>query len=109
MSNNGAAWGKFSPSEEIAELLKRSAVLQGKTHQAGDHVVETDQFRGTVRTFHAQKDLGWMFVVMHADVERALIGNSDFLCDVMTMSGKGKAIAHEGCSVSEAAVSVRLS
>ncbi len=83
MPDDGATWGKFGACEEIADLLKRSAVLQRKTHQAGDHVVETDQFRRTVRAFHAQKDFCWVVVVMHADVERALAGNSDFLRDVV--------------------------
>ena len=27
-----ATWGKFSPSKEIDDLLKRSAVLQSQTH-----------------------------------------------------------------------------
>jgi hypothetical protein len=62
-----AAWSKFSPSGELAHLLKRSAVLQGETHQAGDDIVETDQFRGTVRAFQAKEYLSWMFVVMNGD------------------------------------------
>ena len=43
-----AAWLKFGACEEITDLLKRSAILQGETHQAGHYVVETDQFRGAV-------------------------------------------------------------
>ena len=39
-----AAWLKFGACEEISHLLKRSAVLQRETHQAGNDVVETDQF-----------------------------------------------------------------
>ena len=81
--------GKLGACEEIADLLKRSTVLQGETHQASHHVVEPDQFRGTVRAFHAQEDFGGVCVVMDAEVERALIGNSDFLCDVVAASRKG--------------------
>lgn len=40
----GAAGLKFGASEKIANLLKRSTVLQGETQQAGDYVVQTDQF-----------------------------------------------------------------
>ena len=83
-----ATWCKFGACEEIADLLKRSAVLQGKTHQAGDDVVETDQFGGTVRTFHAKKDFCRVFVVVHAEVERALAGDLHFLRDVMAASRK---------------------
>ena len=43
--DDGATWNTLGSSEELADLLKRSpAVLQGKTHQAGDHVVDADQF-----------------------------------------------------------------
>jgi hypothetical protein len=85
---HGTAWGKFGAGEEFAHLLKRSAVLQRETHQAGDDVVETDQFRRTVWAFHAEKDFCRSCVVMHADVERAPIGNSDFLRDVVAASRK---------------------
>jgi hypothetical protein len=89
-----AAWSKFGTGEELADLLKRSAVLQRDAHQAGHHVVQTDQFRGTVRTFHAQKDFCWVVVVMDGDVERALIGNPDLLRDVVAPVGEGKTDAH---------------
>jgi len=37
-----ATWSKLGACEEIADLLKRSAVLKGNTHQTGDDVIETD-------------------------------------------------------------------
>ena len=86
-----ATWRKFGASEEITDLLKWSAVLQGEVHQAGDHVVEADQFRGTVRTFQSKKDFCWLCVVMAAEVERALAGDPNFLCDVVAAVGEGKA------------------
>ena len=88
MSNNRATRGKLGAGEEIAELLKRRAVLQRDAHQAGHHVVKANQFRGTVRTFHARKDFGWVVVVMDGDVEGALAGDFDFLRDVMTAGRK---------------------
>jgi hypothetical protein len=87
--NRRGTWLKFGSSEAMAYLLQRSAVLQGETHQAGHHVVETDQFRRTVRTLQSKKDLGWVFVSMGADVEGALSGDLDFLSDVMMASRKG--------------------
>ena len=72
---HGATWLKFGACKEIPDLLKWGAVLQGKAHQAGYHVVEADQFRGTVRTFHAKKDFCWLFVIMNAEVERAVAGD----------------------------------
>ena len=77
VSRHRATWSEFDACEEIADLLKRSAVLQGETHQAGNDIVETDQFRRTVRTFHAQEDFCWLFVIMDADVEGALAGDFD--------------------------------
>jgi hypothetical protein len=97
VSDDRATGCKLGTSEEIADLLKRSAVLQGETHQAGDDVVEADQFGGTVWTLHAEEDFRWVFIVMDAEVERALAGNFDFLCDVMVTVGKGTAGAHEAC------------
>ena len=78
MSRYRATWSKFGVCEEIADLLKRSAVLQSQTHQAGNDVVETDQFRGTVGSFQTKEDFCGVFVVMHADVERALTSNLTF-------------------------------
>jgi hypothetical protein len=63
-------------------------VLQGYAQQAGDKVVEPDQFRGAVRTFEPQEDFSGVFIVMDADIEDSLAGDSDFLCDVMTTSGE---------------------
>jgi len=94
-----ATWSKFSPSEEIADLLKRSAVLQGYAHQAGDNVVETDQFRSAVGPFEAKKDFCGVFVVMDAEVERALAGDLDLLCDVIAAVGEGEAGAHAATTI----------
>ncbi|MEK7764377.1 MAG: hypothetical protein AAB433_22620 [Nitrospirota bacterium] len=58
-----AAWFKFGSSEEIADLLKRSAVLKGQAHQTGDDVIEADQFRGAVRTFESEEDFSRSGVV----------------------------------------------
>jgi hypothetical protein len=44
VSDDGATRGKLGAGKEITHFLKRSAVLQRKTHQAGDYVVQTDQF-----------------------------------------------------------------
>ena len=87
MPGHGATWSKFGACKEVADLLERSTLLQGKTHQAGNHVVEADQFSRTVRALQAKEDLGWMFVVMHADVERALSGYPDPLCGMGVMPG----------------------
>jgi hypothetical protein len=60
----------------------------------------------------ASKDAAWLrfpFVIMDAEVEGASTGNPDLLRDVIPATGEGKAMTHEGCSVSEAAGSVRLS
>jgi hypothetical protein len=43
-----AAWFKFGASEEIADLFEGSTVLDGKAHQTGNHVVQTNQLRGAV-------------------------------------------------------------
>lgn len=104
MPGHRAAWFKFGSSEEISDLLKRSAVLEGQTHQAGDDVVKADQFRGAVRTFEPEEDFGWVFVLMDAEVERPLSGNANFLCAVSTASGKRTArrrlsyIGHAVCN-----------
>ena len=101
---------KLGTSEEIADLLKRSAVLQREAHQAGDDVVEADQFGGTVWTLQTKEDFGWMYIVMDAEVERALAGNSDLLCGMVAAGGEGTAVGHaattsrsiaklRGCSV----------
>ena len=89
-----ATWSKFGPSEEITDLLKWSTVLQSQAHQAGDYVVETDQFRRAVGPFEAKKYFCGVFVVMGAEVEGTLAGDSDFLCDVRAAVGEGKAGAH---------------
>jgi len=39
---------------------------------------------------------------MDAEVERALAGNPDFLCDMVAAVGEGQALAHEVCSSSGA-------
>src|SRR5687768_18256020 len=75
VSGYRAARLKFDACEEITDLLKGSTILQRKTHQTGNHVVEADQFRGTVSAFDAKKGFGRMFVVMDADVKRTLAGN----------------------------------
>ena len=43
MSDDGATWGTFGSSEEIAQLFGR-AVSQCEAHKAGDDVVQTNQF-----------------------------------------------------------------
>ena len=50
------------------------AVLQGDVHQTGHDVVQSDQFRVTVRHFDAKEDLCRSVIVMHAEVERGLAG-----------------------------------
>lgn len=81
-----ATWIKFGSSEEIADLFKWSAVLQGQTHQAGNDVVETDQFGGAVWTFEPEEDFCRLRIVMHAEVERSFPRNANFLCDVASTS-----------------------
>jgi hypothetical protein len=90
----GATWSKLGTSEEIANLPKRSAVLQSQTHETGDHVVEADQLRGAVWTFEPQEDFCGVLVVMDAEVERALTGDFDFLRDVVAAGGESQAGAH---------------
>ena len=89
MSGHRATWSKFGVCKEITDLLKGSAILQSQTHQAGDDVVETDQFRRTVGSFETKKDFCRVFVIMDAEVERALTSDPDFLCDVIATSRKG--------------------
>jgi hypothetical protein len=94
VSDDRAARSKFNLREEITDLLKRSPVLERDTHQAGNHIVETDQFGGAVWTFYAKKDFCRVFVVMHADIELALAGDSDLLSDVVAAGGEGQTGAH---------------
>jgi hypothetical protein len=91
VSEYRAAWREFGAGEEITHFLKRSAALQRKTHQAGDDVIEADQFRGTVRAFDTKKDFCWLCIVMGANVERALAGDPDLLRDVIPAGGKSTA------------------
>lgn len=95
MSGHRATWSKFSPSEEIADLLKRgSAVLQRETHQAGNHVVEPGQFGGAVRTFEPQEDFSWSWIVMDAEVEGTPAADSNLLCGMLAAVGEGKPVGH---------------
>src|SRR5687768_10084313 len=86
-----------------------ATVLQRKTHQTGNHVAEADQFGGTVSAFDAQKGFGRMFVVMDADVERAMTSDFDFLCDVLTTGRERTPLAHDVSSSSEIASGAGLS
>jgi|SRR5678816_2075653 len=85
------------------------AILQGETHQAGNDVVETDQFGRAIASLKAQKEFGSVFVVMDAEIERALADDFDFLRDLVATVGEGKALTHDACSSSEADGSVRRS
>ena len=91
MPGHRAAWSKLGACKDIADLLEQSAVLQGKTRHVGDYIVETDQFRGTVQTIHTKKNFCWLRIVMDAEVERALAGDPNFLCDVVSAVGEGEA------------------
>lgn len=73
--------------------------MQGQTHQAGYYVVETDQFRRAVGSFETKKDLGWVFVVMAADVEGTLASDPEFLGDLVAASGEGQAGAHAATTI----------
>ena len=79
---------KFDTGEEIADLLKRSTVLQRETHQAGHDVVEADQFRGTVRPVHTQEQFGRLFMVVDAEVQRVWASDFDFLRDMVASGGE---------------------
>ena len=92
MPGHRAAWSKLGTCEEIAELLKRSTILQRETHQAGHHVVEADQFGGTIRNFPAEEDFGGDCVVMDGKAERAAFCDPNLLRDVIAASGKGATI-----------------
>ena len=83
-----AARLEFGASEEIAELLKGSAVLEGDAQQAGDDVVQTDQLGGAVGAFQAEKDFSGVRIVMNADVESPLTRNAEFLRAVTTAGRK---------------------
>jgi len=50
-----------------------------------------NQFRGTVQTIHTKKNFCWVRIVMDAEVERALAGDPNFLCDVVSAVGEGEA------------------
>ena len=92
MSGDGAPWGKFSASEEIAHLLKRERRTAGQ-YSSGEQPRRRDRsIQKSSRAFQAKKDFCRLFVVMDAEVERALTSNSDFLCDVITTSGKSATI-----------------
>ena len=93
-----AAWSKFGINEEIADLLEWSA-LPGETYQAGNHVVEADQFRGTVRPYHAQKDFCRLLVNVHAEIERTVTANLHFLRDVVAAVGESQAGAHAATTI----------
>jgi hypothetical protein len=97
---DGTARGELGVWEEFADLLKRSTVLQRETHQAGNHVVEADQFRRTVRAFHSKKNFCRLLVVMDADVKRALASDFDFMCDCD--GGAGQTENSCGTSVKDA-------
>ncbi|HLZ32579.1 MAG TPA: hypothetical protein VKP13_01085, partial [Nitrospira sp.] len=92
---------KFGACEQIADLLKGGAILQGKTHQTGNDIVETDQLGRTVDPFQTQEDLGRVLVIMNADIGRALTSDFDFLCDVLTTGRERKPLAHDVSSSSE--------
>lgn len=94
MPGDWATWSKFSPSEEIADFLKRSAVLQGETAQAGDYVVEGDEFAGAVRPLDPKEEFRGLGRIMDADVERALAGDPDLLCGMVSAVGEGKPVSH---------------
>jgi hypothetical protein len=77
----GPHGANLAPGRSSSTFSSGSAVLQRETHQAGNHVVEADQFRRTVRAFHSKKNFCRLLVVMDADVKRALAGDFDFMCD----------------------------
>jgi hypothetical protein len=82
----------FGFRKEIAELLERgSTILQRDAHQTGNNVVEPDQFGRAVGSFEAQKDFRGVFVVVDADVLRALSSDAEFLSNVRVASGEGTA------------------
>ena len=87
MSNDGATGNTIGSSEEIFHL-STWAVLRGETQWAGSHVVEIDQLQVTVRIVRPQEDVCRVFVIVDAEVERALPYNIQFLRDVMTASRK---------------------
>lgn len=82
---------KLGACEEISQLLDRSAVLQGDTRQAGQHVIEPDQFRRAVSTLEPEEELCGVFVVVDTDVKRPLTGDLDLLGDVGAASRKSPA------------------
>jgi hypothetical protein len=94
VSRHRATWSKLSPCEEITDLLKWCAILKRDAHQAGDDVVEANQFRGTVGPLHTEKDFGRVLIVMDGEVERALAGDVHFLGDVIATGRKRKSGAH---------------
>lgn len=90
-----AIWSKLSPSEEIADLLQcGGAVLQGETAQAGNDVVEGDEFAGAVRPLDPEEEFSRLRIVMDADVERALSGDPNLLCGMVAAGGEGQASTH---------------
>jgi hypothetical protein len=59
-------------------------VLQGEAYQAIHNVVGADELGGAVRPLQSKQNFRWLFVLMDADVERALAGNADLLRGVVT-------------------------
>jgi hypothetical protein len=92
VSGHWTARLKFGAWEEIADLQAGGgAILQGETHQRGNHVVETDQFSGAVRAFHAQKDFCRPCIVMDAEVQLSLASDPDLLRNAIATSKEGSA------------------
>ena len=94
VSDDGATGLELCASEELADLLQWSAILQGDAHQASDDIVQADQFRGTVRAFQSKKDFRRSGVIVDADVERALASDPDLLRDMISPGREGQPSAH---------------
>lgn len=78
----------------IRSSRSESPGLSVNAHQAGHYVVEADQFSRPVWALHSEKDFCWVLVVMDAEIERALPGDLDLLCDEIATMGEGGG----GCS-----------
>lgn len=94
MPRHGNARGKLRSCEEIGELFE-ACILQGDAHEAGNGVVERDDLRGAIMTFHQKEDHRGGRIIMYGDVERALISDADLLGDVVSTRGEGEARAHD--------------
>lgn len=64
-------------------------MLEDETAQAGNDVVESDEFAGAVGSLDPEEEFCGLGIVMNVEVERALPGDSDLLSGMVAAAGIG--------------------